>query len=229
MIFETQAWFRAVILGFAALVGLVATWVVLPEIARLPFASPDGAATSDATTAAQNAARTAARLGVIRGDLWANLALTYGGLDRASGRGGTQTYAQHAAETARVFAERALSYSPHDARVWLFLVALDTQVPPYDRHAAAALKMSYYTGPYELGLIPLRLLVAVRPGILADEELRQLFRHELQVALGRRAELKPAIVAAHRVADPAARRLIEEVISEQDPELLASLRANPVR
>jgi hypothetical protein len=110
--------------------------------------------------------------------------------------------------------------------VWLLLAALNNLTEDTNRHTAAALKMSYYTGPNETKLTPLRLLTAVRPGVLADEELQQLFRFELGAIMSRKPELRPAIVAAYREATPAARRLIEEeAVSHRDQELLAMIRS----
>jgi hypothetical protein len=221
MIFATQATFRIAILGCAIIVGLQAIWMTLPTMSAALLKK---SATSGTAVGPNAAANWAARLGIVRGDLWAEVALTYGGFDWTRGRVDAGADTRESAEAARALVERALSRSPHDARLWLVLAALDGQLQRYQR-AAVALKMSYYTGPNEVGLIPPRLLIAVRTGGLADEDLRQLVRHELRTIMSRKPALKPAIIAAYREADPAARRLIEEVVSEQDPKLLASLRS----
>jgi hypothetical protein len=85
--------------------------------------------------------------------------------------------------------------------------------------------MAYYTGQNELELAPARLMVAAQPGVLADEELRQLVRDELRTILTRKTELKPAIVAAYREGSSAVKALIEEVVSTQDPYLLKWTRS----
>jgi len=86
--------------------------------------------------------------------------------------------------------------------------------------------MAYYTGPNELDLAPLRLAVAVQPGILADEELQRMVSQDIRALLSGNPDLKRAIVAAYQQATPWAKKLIEDVVaSSQDPELLASAKA----
>ena len=222
--FTTHRLFRIAIIGCAALFGLQATWLIVPEMSR-PTAAGDPSVPAESEDR-RAAAERAARFAVIRGDLWAELALTYSGLVWSDGRSISRRPTRQSVEEARAIAAHALSHSPHDARVWLLLAALNNLTEDTDRHTAAALKMSYYTGPNEIKLIPLRLLVAVRPGVLADEELQDLFRYELGSIISRKPELKPAIVAAYREATPAARRLIEEeAVSHRDEQLLAMIRS----
>src|SRR5713226_6809384 len=75
---STQGWFRRAILAFAALLGLQATWILVAELTRpaLPAFAPDAEAAAAAATR-RSAATAAARLGWVRGDLWADCALTY--------------------------------------------------------------------------------------------------------------------------------------------------------
>jgi hypothetical protein len=134
-------------------------------------------------------------------------------------------------QQAHAAAERALRLSPHEAKVWLLLAAVESRIRGLDPahqpegRASAALKMAYYTGQNELELAPARLMVAAQPGVLADEELRQLVRDELRTILTRKTELKPAIVAAYREGSSAVKALIEEVVSTQDPYLLKWTRS----
>jgi hypothetical protein len=84
--------------------------------------------------------------------------------------------------------------------------------------------MAYYTGPNEVELVPVRLTVAVQPGVLADDEIQHLVRQEIQTILSHKPELRPAIVAAYQQATPPARRLIEDAAAGQDQEFLRSAR-----
>ena len=211
----THRLFRIALIGCAALFGLQATWLIVPELSR-PTAAGDPfvpAESEDRRAAAERAARFA----VIRGDLWAELALTYSGLVWSDGRSISRRPTRQSVEEARAIAAHALRHSPHDARVWLLLAALNNLTEDTDRHTAAALKMSYYTGPNEIKLTPLRLLVSENAGP---------HRNELGSIISRKPELKPAIVAAYREATPAARRLIEEeAVSHRDEQLLAMIRS----
>jgi hypothetical protein len=205
MILGTEPRFRAVILVSAVILGLQTAWLVLPEWFRNAPGSPlDASQPINANRAAQ--------LGGVRGDLWADATLTQDGVDWTSSGTFLRPFSPEVLERVRAGAKQALAYSPHDARLWLVLAAIDARLQTPSEQAAAALKMSYYTGPNELRLIPLRLLVAVRPGVLADSELQQLFLNELRVALNRNGELQQAIVGAYREADPAAKRLIDDIV-----------------
>src|SRR5262249_22618392 len=94
------------------------------------------------------------------------------------------------------------------------------------RAAAAALKTSYYTGSGDVNLMPARLRIAVRPGLLSDEELRELVIGELRLIIRQKRELKDALAATYPEAEPAARQIIERLTAEQDPELFKWVRAN---
>ena len=76
--------------------------------------------------------------------------------------------------------------------------------------------MSYYTGPHEDRLIPLRLMIAARLDLSADPDLADLFRRELETAIMDRTALRPAVVAAYQQATPQAQHLIEDVATRAD-------------
>jgi hypothetical protein len=86
------------------------------------------------------------------------------------------------------------------------------------------LKMSYYTGPHEECLIPLRLMVAGRLDPSADAVLADLFRRELETVMMDRTALRPAIVAAYEQATSQAQHLIEDVATHTDPAFSQTLR-----
>ena len=73
---------------------------------------------------------------------------------------------------------QAARLSPHDARVWLVLADLRSRKNPPAPNAADALKLSYYTGPNEFALAPVRLSVAAR--VTADDELQEQVQSEIQ-------------------------------------------------
>ena len=91
-------------------------------------------------------------------------------------------------ENAWITAERAARWSPHDARAWLVVAGLADQIARAANKAADALKLSYYTGPNSLALVPLRLFVAA--GIRWDEELRGMVRADIQHIVLQRPSLK---------------------------------------
>ena len=84
--------------------------------------------------------------------------------------------------------------------------------------------MSYYAGPNELSLMPLRIKIATQSTAITDPELQILVGAEIRTIITRKPDLKPVIVAAYRNALPEGRRLIETQVRELDPGLLSSLR-----
>src|SRR5262249_49587823 len=129
MMFSNQIPARFAILGCAALLGTQAIWMTLPEIFVPEKLSYQNRA----------AAETVARLAVIRGDLWANFALSYSELawplDRAIGQ---PAAARQQLEEGQAAAKRALRGSPHDARLWLLLAALTVKIENLDHQQSNA-------------------------------------------------------------------------------------------
>jgi hypothetical protein len=219
--------FRGIVLAFAFVLGCQATWILDSEFYRplLP-GFPDNPQAAAAAAAVRNRAALAASLGVIRGDLWAEDALTYLDLFLRDDRGNARVQDTDTVDRARDVARRALSLAPHDARIWLVLAAVDSRSSSLNREASAALRMSYYTGANETELIPLRLLLAARSGALVDKDFAELVRHDIRTVDTRKPALKPAIVAAYRDAPPLGRQFIEDTLEEIDPALRARLEAN---
>lgn len=228
MIPQSPKWFRRAIIAFAAMVGVFATWTVLAELLRRPQATfPATAEAARSLLADRRAATLAAQLAMLRGDLWTECAITY--LDLLWGESPTAIDVDVSAAMAlgNAAAERAVIKAPHDARAWLILAGLNTRLGWLNDSATSWLKMSYYTGTNEVALMPLRLLVSVRSNALADEDIRALVRHEIQLIVIRKPDLKSAIIAAHRDALPEGRQFIETTLAEFDPKLLASIRSSP--
>lgn len=219
MILHSQTSLRLAFFGCAALLGIQAAWMILPEFFVRTNLSHQNRATAE----------TVARLAVIRGDLWTHYALSYGELAWPLDRGIGQPAVRQQLEEAQAATKRALRGSPHEARLWLLLAALTIKIESLDHQqsnaAVGALKMAYYTAPNEVELSPFRLMIAVRPAVIADEELQQLVRDELRMLLTRNPRQKADIVAAYREASPTAKSLIEDVVNLQDPALLASVRS----
>jgi hypothetical protein len=214
---------RGAILLFGFVLGCQTVWILTAEFSRpSSFELPATAQAAAAASANRNAAAWAASFGVIRGDLWAEYALTY--LDilehdpsRSVGASDDKTI-----EHAREVANRALALSPYDARVWLVLAGIKSRLR---QKSGATLRMSYYTGANEAELIPLRLHLALNSQALAEKDFQELVRHDIRIIITRKPELKPAILTAYRDALPTGRQFLEQTLKESDPTLLATLRS----
>jgi hypothetical protein len=85
--------------------------------------------------------------------------------------------------------------------------------------------MSYYTGPNTTEIVPERLGLALHSHALEDDEFRALVRHDIRVAVMRKAELMPALIVAYANAPPAGKQFVEKSLSELDPSTLAVIRS----
>jgi hypothetical protein len=213
-------WFRLGTMIFAGLLGLGAVWILSVELIRpaLPF-FPDNAASTEAAAVHRDAARAAAWVGLVRGNLWTDYAMT---LTPDLLTTDVPTTSLQALNRTRNAAMRAAELAPYDTRAWLLLADVDSRALD---HNAGPLKMSYYTGPNELSLAPLRINIATRTPAIADPELQILVGNEISTIITRKPDLKPAISAAYRKALPEGKHFIEAQVGELDAGLLASLRA----
>jgi hypothetical protein len=214
--------FRVVTLSFAIALGVQCVWLLLaeltrPSVDRLPM-DPQSAALA---AKQRNDASWAAGIGAIRGDLWAESAYTYSDLIWASS--GDESRQTEALDQVKVRLDRALRYAPHQSSTWLLLAGLASRYRWPMPNPTEALKMSYYTGPSELPLMPLRLRVTAQLDEIKDSELQLLARRDLRLLIAHRN--KPAIMQAYQSATPAGRDFIEEVAKEIDPTFAESLRA----
>jgi hypothetical protein len=89
--------------------------------------------------------------------------------------------------------------------------------------ATEALKMSYYTGPSEQALIPLRLRLAVLSRGISDTDMLPLIRRDVRLLLAQKQ--RTAVADAYNAAPPASKRLIEQIVAEVDPSAAAALRS----
>jgi len=220
---RAELWLRTAIFTFAIVLGLQAGWILATELSRratiIDSASvEEGAADSPY----QMAASRAARFGLVRGDLWAESALSFVNLSPTGFSGRIDLSRSETVEKVRTKAEQALRYSPHDARIWLVLATLDSQFNPRDSRVAALLRMSYYTGANEIELTPLRLLVLARSDALTNDDLKQLVYRDIRNVITRAPQLKYTIITAYREASPVGRELFNQILAELDPTLLSS-------
>ena len=120
---------------------------------------------------------------------------------------------------------RALQSSPVRGDLWLMLAALSKERKPAKYDVAALLKLSYYTAPNDLALLPLRLTVALGEVSGASEpELRELVQRDVKIALTKQSSLRPALIAAYQSASAEGKALVNDLISEWDSAALQGLR-----
>jgi len=219
MTLRNQTLFRVLMSVLPIVLGLQAMWIGAAAVFRPTAVKVPGNAelAAVASTYRTHAGRSAT-IGMFRGDLWTEFALTFTDLFFSEKPNRTDT------EVARAAAERALRCSPHDGRAWLLLAALESLVDPLSHKVVAALRMSYYTGPNEVGFIPLRLRVLARSGALADDEIQQLARNEIRSIVAHKPELMPTILAAYRGGSPVGRQFFEQVLRDLNPILRGPLR-----
>jgi hypothetical protein len=217
----SQTNFRIVTLIFAITLGAQCIWLLLTELTRpsvnhLPM-NPQSAALA---AKQRNDATWAASIGGVRGDLWADSAYTFSDL--------LWTNSSNSSENTPLLAlvrgnlDRAVRYAPNQPGAWLLVAGLASRYRWSKPDPAEALKMSYYTGPSELQLIPLRLLVTVQFENLNDDELLQLARRDIRLLIAHQGW--PAVIQAYQSATPVGKHFIEQAIGEIDPTFVEPLR-----
>jgi hypothetical protein len=209
----------------ASVLAAFSLWIVLAELPRSGvrvFPTDFSAAAMVAT--ARGRAAWAAAFGTVRGDLWAEAAFTYATL--LSPDPAQDADPSRIANQARIVIERALACAPHESSVWLLAARLGVRFNWPNANPLSTLKMSYYTGPNQLHLIPLRLLTATHSNALTDSDLQQLVQRDVRMILTRWPELRPALAAAYENAEPDAKRFLEGAVTETDPTFLQTMRAN---
>lgn len=217
---QSYLWLRIGALLLALLLGIQCVWLLLADLSRSEVTLLPTDANAAAVAAQQrDAAARAAAFGGIRGNLWADAAFTYANLLWPGGAPGVTAPLRE----ARMTLDRALSDAPHNSGAWLLLAALSSRYPSANSNTNAALKMSYYTGPSEPRLIPLRLRIAARSDFVGDFEMRQFVTRDLRFLLSHKQQ--SAVVAAYKAASPAGRGFIKGAVNDIDPSALGWLRA----
>lgn len=216
--------FRLITLLFAVLLLIQCIWLLLAEFSRPSIDRlPTDVSAADIAAQKRDAAIWAASIGVIRGDLWADSAFTYTNLILDERRDSWTADITPTLGRARAISERAVDLAPTQFGAWLVLAGLAARYPSPGFTATEALKMSYYTGPSEPDLVPLRLRIATYSDVLTDIELRQFATRDLRLLLARHE--KSAIAVAYNAASPPGKRFIEQTVGEIDPSALVFLRA----
>lgn len=202
-----------------------AVWILLAEEyradhMRLPLERQAAAI----AFAERDRIRRASSLAAVRGDLWADSAFTYGGelwIDRGMARDRVDQLGTEALTALN----QALRFSPHRGDVWLMFAALADRYNWPQYQPSLLLKMSYYTAPNELALLPLRLTISLHiRGVTEDAELQDMVKRDIRVVLTRAPALRPALVAAYRSGSPLHKAFADRVISEIDPGYLGAVR-----
>jgi hypothetical protein len=205
--------FRRVTIMFAVLLGAQSVWLLLAEFTRPGIDRlPTDAAAATVAAKQRRSASLAASFGIIRGDLWADLAFTYA--DLLWGDSGSSAGPPPALERARAQLERALDTAPHQSGAWLLLAGLGSRYPSLNVKAAQALKTSYYTGPSERDLMAPRLRVAAQSDFLNDPEIREFVTRDLHLLLAGRQ--KSAIDEAYNAGSPTGKAFIKQAVGQID-------------
>jgi hypothetical protein len=214
--------FRCTALCVAALLGAQCIWLLLTQLSRsdvtkLPIDAPSAAAAAKQ----RGEATWAAAIGVIQGNLWAQAGFSYSGLLWEQNGAGANDNAKAIAQ-AQAILSQAVSDAPCNSGTWLLVAGLAARYPIKHWDTTAALKMSYYTGPSELRLIPFRFLLAVQSERSNDPEIRQFINRDLRFLLSNN-QIND-VVAAYKVAPPSEKAVIEQTVAQLSPGTLASLR-----
>lgn len=216
--------FRLTTLLIAVLLLIQCVWLLLAEFSQPGIDRlPTDVSAADVAAQKRDAAIWAASVGVIRGDLWADSAFTYANLILDQRPDSWTADITPALGRARAILDRAVDLAPTQFGAWLLLAGLAARYPSPGVTATEALKMSYYTGPSEHDLMPLRLRIATYSDVLTDIELRQFATRDLRLLLARHE--KSAIAEAYNAASPPGKRFIEQIVGEIDPSTLVFLRA----
>jgi hypothetical protein len=214
--------FRKILMVSAVALAIAGTWTFISELARAPRIGFPVDQNYQAAADQRWRAALAARVGMVRGDLWAELFFSFANAILI--RRGPDFAAVETLNEALPAARRALVYTPFRSEVWLLLAEMAEDYELQTPSAATALTMSYYTAPYNQALTPRRLSVATRGTAVQDAELRQLVEQDLQTVLASKTNLRPAVLAAYATASAEGKQLIENVVQETDPAFLRRLQ-----
>lgn len=200
-------------------------WILLPELSRpMPIGFPSEQRQATIARQDQERANRSAELAAVRGDLWAAAAFA-----DASMLWTDQALELDASDdrTARVSKNllKTLHYAPHRGDAWLMLAATCERLRLTTCQVGTLLKMSYYTAPGQVGLLPVRLEQSLRSNHISDDdELADLVRRDIRSVLAGSADRRSILIQAYRSASPAGKRLVEQTVTPVDPGYLKLLR-----
>jgi hypothetical protein len=207
----------------AALLGMQCIWLLLPELVRPKIDQlPTNLAAATAASTHYDAAVWAATVARIRGDLWAELAFTQADLLWRNKTNHDEGLAA-ALQRARTSLDRALRNAPHTSGGWLMLAGLTSRISPPGREAIELLKLSYYTGPSDHELVPLRLEIAMRLESFDDIEIGPLVSRDIRLLLARKQDV--TIAEIYNASSASAKRFMELTIRDIDASAFDRIRA----
>ncbi|MBR0906422.1 hypothetical protein JQ588_27560 [Bradyrhizobium liaoningense] len=216
------AWPRVTLMVLGITLAVQALWMVLPEW-YLGGRSSSSTVASTAT-ALPNGISKPASIAAAREDFWIR-----GGSKSSVNPTSSADEQETVSTVPSNTLARALRSSPLRGDIWLMLAAASKK-SSLQHGTAAMLKMSYYTAPNDLDLLPLRLSVALATdSVVREPEFRDLIKRDVNLAVSHQPALRPALVSAYRSASPDGKNYLESVISEQDPTYLDQVGARNFR
>jgi hypothetical protein len=219
-----RTWPRLALAIFGLLLAEQAAWILFAERYTQNQIWSSMKPEASTTGAGRDQIAKAAAIARFRGDLWAESGFSLVAR-RRSNQGASLDRGRRPDRALSAFTN-ALHYSPHRGDVWLMLAAIATRYKLAGYDVGALLKMSYYTAPNELVLVPKRLRVALsNDNVLGEPELREMIKRDISLAISRQPALRIALLAAYRSASPDGRAIVETQISHVDPGFLKTIRA----
>ena len=146
--------FQLCVLTFASVLGSLAAWILVAEVLRpkqIEFTTDAQLVAS--AYAQRDAALRAARAGLVRGDLWSEAAFAYGDVLWSENNGASNSD-EPRFDQIRTLVEQAITYAPHDSRLWLLFAANYFRFDWLNEKAASSLRNSFYTGPNSMSVVP---------------------------------------------------------------------------
>jgi hypothetical protein len=211
--FRLLATLVVLVVGTVSVANFVAE-LVRPDRPAVP--APDQ---SPPRPAAVSAASLAAMIAPFREDLRSDDAALRA-MQVLASKGPGDLQANQAAQTA---ARSALAIGPHDARMWLTLALLRARGNLGDAMIVGPLKMSYFTGPNQADLLPVRLNVVSGIGSFTDSDLQELGSSDVRAILTRFANLRPLLVTAYAQGSAAGKKLLDDSVKTIEPAFAATL------
>jgi hypothetical protein len=89
--------------------------------------------------------------------------------------------------------------------------------------------MSYFTGPNEIALTPLRVRLAIRSNAFTDPELNALVSKEIRSVLLRHPADREVLVTVYIDASAEGKQFIEAAAGNVDKDFVDQLRASGTR